>query len=50
MKIKLYSFYLEKKTTYVKVKDLLQKLREFIEIYGKDNSETSLPKIEQTKS
>ena len=29
LKIQLYSYYLEKKTNYVKVKDLLQKLRQF---------------------
>jgi hypothetical protein len=49
IKIKLYSYYLERRIKYIKVKDLLQKLREFFEIYGKENSETSLPKFERTE-
>jgi hypothetical protein len=32
----------------VKVKDLLQRLREFFEIYGGESTEASLPKLEKT--
>lgn len=49
LKIKLLSYFLEKRTGYIKVKDLLQRLREFYEIhYPESISEPSIPKIEQT--
>lgn len=43
--MKLYSYYLEKRTSYVKVKDMLMRLREFFEIYDGESTEASLPKL-----
>ena len=48
LKIQLYSYYLEKNTTYVKIKDLLQKIKEYFDINDNHSSEASLPKIEQS--
>lgn len=48
IKLKLYSYYLEEKTSYVKVKNLAHKLTEFFEKYANDFSIT-LPKVETTK-
>jgi len=47
----MYSFYLEKRVSYVKIKNLFEKLKDFYEIYGKDvSSNISLPKLEDTLS
>jgi hypothetical protein len=49
LKIKLYSFFLEKKTTTLKVIDLINTLREFFEIFDGEATQASLPKLEQSE-
>lgn len=50
MKISLYSYYMDTKNTYIKVKNLLIKLRDFFDKYaGEMTINVTLPKVENTK-
>lgn len=45
----LYSYYMDTKNNYVKVKNLLIKLRDFFEKYmGDETIEVTMPKVETT--
>lgn len=49
MKISLYSYFMDNKNTYIKVKNLLIKLRDFFDKYAGDMSiNVTLPKVEHT--
>jgi hypothetical protein len=49
MKISLYSYFMDTKNTYIKVKNLLIKLRDFFDKYAGDMSiNVTLPKVEHT--